>query len=93
MKNFLLAISLFFNIILFSQDSVIIKKTDESSILFDGYLNDNVWKNAAAFTFSEFNPNWGQEDTLTVMKMTFDKDNLYVALYAKEPQPDKNSKS
>ncbi len=65
-----------------------IKKTDKEFFL-DGFLNDDIWKDATQFSFSEFNPNWGKKDSLTKMYVTFDDTYLYVGLDAKDPNPEK----
>lgn len=63
----------------------------EESILVDGNLNEKVWMNADSI--SDFWQNFPFDTSLaksrTVVKMTYDKDNIYVAAicYDKNPGP------
>ncbi|MCL6266809.1 DUF5916 domain-containing protein [Flagellimonas myxillae] len=61
--------------------------TDE--LLLDGFLNEALWEEAQRFPFTEWRPDWGAPDSLTTLFVTFDKDYLYVALDAKDPNPEK----
>ncbi len=57
----------------------------------DGDVSDPVWAKAAAFdTFYQVTPDLGAKATeRTVVRLLYDKDNLYVALYAYDAAPDK----
>lgn len=55
----------------------------------DGFLNEVLWEEAQSFPFMEWRPDWGAPDSLTTLFVTFDKDYLYVALDANDPNPDK----
>ncbi|WP_422349745.1 DUF5916 domain-containing protein [Flagellimonas sp.] len=54
----------------------------------DGFLNETLWEEAQQFPFMEWRPDWGASDSLTTLFVTFDKDYLYVALDAKDPNPE-----
>ncbi|WP_420401580.1 DUF5916 domain-containing protein [Flagellimonas sp.] len=55
----------------------------------DGFLNEALWEEAQQFPFMEWRPDWGASDSLTTLFVTFDKDYLYVAMDAKDPNPEK----
>lgn len=55
----------------------------------DGFINEELWKEAKRFPFMEWRPDWGKNDSLSTLFVTFDDDYLYVALDAKDPNPDK----
>ncbi|MEX0313582.1 MAG: hypothetical protein AB3N18_05355, partial [Allomuricauda sp.] len=55
----------------------------------DGFLNEALWEEAQQFPFMEWRPDWGASDSLTTLFVTFDRDYLYVALDAKDPNPEK----
>lgn len=55
----------------------------------DGFLQEDLWEEAQSFSFMEWSPDWGAPDSLTTLYVTFDKDYLYVALDAKDANPDK----
>jgi len=61
----------------------------KNNIVVDGVVNKEEWNSASRFYFHEYNPNWGTQDSLTVMYVTFDRRNLYIAFEAFEPNVEK----
>lgn len=74
--------------LLWAQEGPIRINLQELKPELDGLLSDSVWQTAHSFPFTEFNPNWGQHDSLTQMYLSFDTRHLYVAIQAHEPQPE-----
>ena len=85
---FLIGICFLITTITSAQEPVKIRKTEEK-IQIDGILSEQVWKTLKPFSFSEFNPNSGIKDSLTTMYITFDRDHVYIAFKALEPEPQK----
>ncbi|MDC8002916.1 DUF5916 domain-containing protein [Aureisphaera galaxeae] len=85
---YLLLASLVFTLNMFSQEPLVIKKTQEE-IVIDGILSEKTWKELPPYRFTELSPAWGVSDSLTVMYVTFDEKNLYIGFQALEPEPEK----
>ncbi len=85
--DLLIIFLLLFPSIVYSQEPIKIKKTEEKIVL-DGKLSESIWKTLSPFDFTEFTPNNGQKDTLTTMFVTYDDTNLYIGFIAKEPTKD-----
>ncbi len=60
-----------------------------NEIELNGRLDEPVWKERNPFRYIEFRPDWGQEDNLTQMWVTFDDRYLYVAARCLYPDVDK----
>ena len=92
MRNLIFLAICIVPVVLFSQDYL--NNTDNihgttHKLNLDGFLKEPLWKDAQSFPFMEWSPDWGSTDSLTTLFVTFDKDYLYVALDAKDPNPDK----
>ena len=59
------------------EDRLSIYSTEKSMVL-DGKLEEEFWGELASMPFIRFRPDWGESDTRTTMKITFDSDYLYV---------------
>lgn len=73
----------------FAQDDRVVIMQTSGSLTLDGILNEPLWNDAKEFKFHEFSPNWSVPDSLTTAYVTFDDQNLYVGLIAKEPDTEK----
>lgn len=72
----------------YRNQSPVIEKTNEY-IEIDGQLNEDIWQNLTPFRFIQFRPDWGKEDSLTQLFVTFDDDHLYIGAQCLYPEPDK----
>nr|WP_299382434.1 DUF5916 domain-containing protein [Allomuricauda sp.] len=59
------------------------------TLTLDGKLDEALWQDAQRFPFMEWRPSWGEQDSLTILLVTFDADYLYVGMDAKDPFPEK----
>ncbi|MEM9648105.1 MAG: DUF5916 domain-containing protein [Bacteroidota bacterium] len=91
MRNLITLALGFIPLLLLSQEylntTTDIHGTTEELVL-DGFLNEELWKQAQQFPFTEWRPEWGKKDSLSTLFVTFDEDYLYVGLDAKDPNPE-----
>lgn len=68
----------------YQENSLTITKTNDE-ITIDGKLEEPIWQSLTPFSYIQFQPNWGQSDSLTQLFVTFDENNLYVAAICQYP--------